>query len=163
MYKKHTGKLSWIWLICVTALMICSFLVSGCTGIGQSDFEVPLNLSNASEVGSLRFELVYDAEVLQVSEVKAGDLASTAMIEFNTDSPGSVVIGIVDVSGISGDIQVATVKFKVLQNGAECPLTIENVLAHDVKTLNTLPFTSTPGEFGRNAGSVTFPVLKFNP
>jgi len=84
------------------------------------------------------------------------------MAEFNTDSPGRVVIGIVDEEGINGDVLAATVKFEVLQRGTPCTLSIANAVAYDVATLNTVPSSSTPGAFEGDADSVTFPVLMFS-
>ena len=127
-----------------------------------SDFEVPINLRNAHDIGCLQLELTYDPELLKVLEVIEGDLSSTMMVEFNTDSPGRVVIGIVDEEGINGDVLAATVKFEVLQRGTPCTLSIANAVAYDVATLNTVPSSSTPGAFEGDADSVTFPVLMFS-
>ena len=160
---RRTGTVSnlGIWLLCASLLTACSPSASGGAADRPTEFEVPVQVRNASDVGSLRLELTHDPEVLKVRDVGGGDLSPTAMVEFYTDSPGRVVIGIVDVEGIHGDVVAAAVTFTILQMGTPSHLTIDNVLAYDSQEVRELPSSSSPGEFGGHADSVTFPVLVF--
>ncbi len=162
MHVTHAGKVLTFWLV-VLALTAGSALVCGC-GQGQqesAEFEVPLQLMNADHVGSVRLDLMYDPDVLRLLDVIPGEAPPTTMIDFNTDSSGRVVIGIVDEEGIDGDALSLSVRFSILQKGAGCSLSIENVVAYDAATVSPVSMSSSPGEFGGDAGSVTPPVLAF--
>lgn len=147
-------RLLWVFIVVIT-------VATGIIGCGKPNkaVDVAINLQNASNVGSLQVELSYDARVLKATEVEAEELGEDAMIEFNIDTPGSIIIGIVDSSGISGNGPVASVSFDVLDNEAESPLNISNTQAHDVNTLVDLPVNAEEGSFA--AGKVIVPLLNF--
>ena len=63
------------------------------TPAAPTSVDVPINLTGASNVGSLEFVLVYDAEVLQVTGVAPGALADAAVIGSNTLDSGRVWVG----------------------------------------------------------------------
>lgn len=173
MYVTHAGKaLRPCFVTLVFAASIA--LVSGCSPKGPADigapgqqesieFEVPIELRNADTVGSVQFDLMYDPDVLKLLEVVTAAVPSTTMVDFNTDSAGCVVIGIVDEEGIDGDALSLSLRFSILQKGAGCSLTIENVLAYDAATVSPVSASPTPGEFRGDTGSVTPPVLVFTP
>jgi hypothetical protein len=131
----------------------------GCSCEGDKEVSVPLDMVNASNVGSLQIEMAYDASVLQATGVEAEELGKDAMVEFNTDTPGVIVIGIVDSQGISGSGPVVSISFDVLQKDSASPLTVSHAAAHDVDTLVDLPLSLTEGSF--SAGEVSEPSLNF--
>jgi hypothetical protein len=129
-------------------------------GVGQvyaasgDQVDVPLEVANVSNVGSLHAELVYDPSVLRAVSVRAGSLHSGGLFESNIDAPGRVVVGMASTQGISGSGEVAVVSFDVVgQDGATCNLAVENVEANDATTLNRIgmPVQSGSCEVGAAA------------
>jgi len=122
---------------------------------------VPINLTDAVNVGSLHIELIYDSAVLEATGVKAGKLGRNAMIESNLETPGRVIIGIIDAAGINGDGPVVTVSFKAKGKEGTSPLTLENLEAHDAETLYDIITEASPGEFVAKDNSFTAPSIVF--
>ena len=118
-------------------------------------------MRNAGDVGSVQFDLTYAPDVLKLLEVITAAAPSTTMVDFNTDSAGRVVIGIVDEEGIDGAALSLSVRFGVLQKGAGCSLTIENAVAYDAATVRPVSASSIPGEFRGDTGLLTPPILMF--
>lgn len=145
--------------ILVALLLATTLFAAGCGCQGDKEISVPLNIDNASNVGSLQIEISYDASVLQATEVEADKLGKDAMIESNLDNPGLVIIGIVDSSGINGSGSIVSISFDVLEKDAASSLTIKNAAAHDVDTLVDLPTSLTQGSF--EAGDVSAPSIIF--
>ncbi|KPK20810.1 MAG: hypothetical protein AMJ70_07900 [Dehalococcoidia bacterium SG8_51_3] len=145
-------------LLVVFLLAITLFAI-GCSCDGDKEAKIPINLEEASNVGSLQIEASYDATVLQVVQVEAGDLSKNALIESNLDNPGIIIIGIVDSSGISGSGSVVSITFDILEKDSASSLTIKNATAHDVNTLVDLPTSLTQGNFA--GGDVFPPTIRF--
>jgi len=145
--------------ILVALLLAIALFAVGCSCEGDKEVEVPINLENASNIGSLQIEVSYDASVLKAIEVKAKDLGKDAMVEANLDTPGYIIIGIVDSSGINGSGSVVSISFNVLEKDASSSVTIKNAAAHDVNTLVDLPASLTQGSFA--AGDVSPPSISF--
>ncbi len=171
MYVTHGGKALRLYLVALV-FMASVALVSGCSTKGPAEigahgqpeaaeFEMPIELRNADAVGSVQFDLMYDPDVLRLLEVLIGEKPSTTMVDFNTDSVGRAVIGIVDEEGIDGDALSLSVRFSILQKGAGSSLTIENVVAYDAATVSPVSASPMSGEFGADTGLVTPPVLAF--
>jgi hypothetical protein len=145
--------------ILVALLLAIALFAVGCSCEGDKEVKVPINLENASNIGSLQMEISYDVSVLQATEVEAEELGKDAMIESNLDNPGIVIIGIVDSSGINGSGSIVSISFNVLEKDAASYLTIKNAAAHDVDTLVDLPTNLTQGSFA--AGDVSLPSIIF--
>ena len=145
--------------ILVGLFLAITLFAAGCSCEGDKEIKVPINLENASNVGSLQIELSYDTSVLQTTKVEAEELGKNAMIEFNMDTPGYIIIGIVDSSGINGSGSVVSISFDVLEKDTASSLTIINAAAHDVNTLVDLPTSLTQGSFA--AGDVSPPSISF--
>ena len=120
--------------------------------------EVPIEVMEASNVGSMHIELVYNPDVVQPVEKRDGALASGALVEARFDIPGRVVLGLISAQGINGNGEIAVVSFDVLgKDGATSALTLENVRANDATTLADIPTAVENGTFRVGAGPV-FPV-----
>ena len=143
----------------VAFFLAIALFTAGCSCEGGKEAKIPINLEDASDVGSLQIEITYDASVLQVAQVEAGDLGKNALIESNQDNPGIIIIGLVDSSGINGSGSVVSISFDVLEKDSTCSLIIKNVTAHDVNTLVDLPTSLTQGNF--DAGDVSPPTISF--
>jgi hypothetical protein len=146
-----------------TSLILITLLITGCSGgKGNGMVDVAINVQNAPGVGSLQMELVYDASLLEVTGVKPEKLASNAMVESNTGSPGRVIIGIVDSAGINGQGPLVTVSFKVVGKGESCPITLENIAAYRATTLIDIGLKVTNGSVSVKK-EVVSPIIRFSP
>ena len=124
--------------------------------------EVPINLTEASNVGSLEFVLAYDPEVLQVTSVAPGALANAAVIGSNTLASGRVWVGIADARGINGSGAVAIVTFDIVgQQRGSSALALEQVAAHDATSLLDILSDATAGEYTLEGPNATGPTLVF--
>ncbi len=122
--------------------------------------EVPIEVQRASNLGSLQLELVYDPQALELQDVRAGQLARNALVDFNRDTPGRVRIGVVDASGISGDGAIIILFFLPIGQAADIEMNLEAVEASDTD-LKDLVVQSTVGLISRPGKPVTAPVLRF--
>ena len=121
------------------------------SGATTGQVTAPVNANNASNLGSLEFELVYDPGILQPDSVTKGELADNAMIDFSFTRSGRVWVAMVDSNGISGNGSLAVITFRrVGTSQTAAILTLENVRAHNATTLVDI-ITST------TAGSLTTP------
>ena len=116
--------------------------------------------ASANNVGSLEFILVYDTNALELSNVEAGSLASSALVDTNFPSPGRLWAGIIDPNGITGDGPLAVFTFNRLStaNGT-VPLTLEAISAYDADTLVDVITETTPGQL--TASALVSPILTF--
>ena len=166
-------------LYVVIALTLVASTLTACGGGGKEDkatsaptatltstpavkeLEVPINLKDARNVGSLHMEIVYDPAVLSVIDVEAGELGSNAMIEFSLSTQGRVKVGIVDASGINGDGAVVTVSFKAIDKNKTSQLALENLECYSAKTLYDFVVKSSPGNLSAVDGSYTAAEVTF--
>jgi len=140
-----------------------SKLLSGCGGGGAGTAEIPVNLSGASGVGSLHIELVYDSAILAVTTVKAGKLAQNAVVDFNIQTPGRVIIGIVSSNGMSGSGAVASIAFKSKAKSGTSALTLDKVEAYSADTLQDMRTQVSAGQFNARDRSFNAPSITFSP
>lgn len=123
---------------------------------------VPILATQAKNVGSLEFVLVYDPAMLEFAEMEAGLLAGNAIIDSSTSQPGRIWAAIIDAQGISGSGTVAVIKFNILnQSGGALPLTLENIVAFDANTLVDIITTTTPGQFNGSGPALLSPIVTF--
>lgn len=121
------------------------------SGATTGQATVPINANNASNLGSLEFEVVYNPAVVQPETVTKGELADNAMLDFSFARSGRVWVAMVDSNGLSGSGSLAIITFRRVGSGqTSAVLTLENVLAHNATTLVDI-ITST------TAGSLTTP------
>lgn len=134
------------------------------SGPGQQEGpSIPVELMGAKNLGSLQVELAYDPAVLEATEVKAGELAKNAMVEYNLAAPGLLVVGVIDAAGIGGNGSVVTVSFKVLDKAGTSPITLERIEANDATTLIDIPVRASAGSFVARDQLVTAPVISLSP
>jgi len=134
---------------CTQALNLLRKLRNTSATSGQ--LEVPVNTTNAGNVGSLEFELVYDPSLLKVESVEKGKLADNAMIDFSIARPGRVWVAMVDSTGLNGSGSLAVISFsRIGKEQTSSALTLENVYAYDATSLIDIVTKS-------NQGSLTTP------
>ena len=114
----------------------------------------------ADNIGALEFVLVYDPALLELAGVQAGSLASDALVDLSSSTPGRVWAGIVAAEGIDGNGPLTELTFRWLQEAdGPVPLTLESVSAYNADTLVDVIPDIVPGQAERT-GAVG-PVLLF--
>jgi len=163
--RQYFPTLIIILILLVLPLAGCSTLsklLGGCGG-GAGTAQIPVNLSGASGVGSLHIELVYDSAILEVTAVKAGKLAQNAVVDFNIQTPGRAIIGIVSSNGISGSGAVASIAFKSKAKSGTSALTLDKVEAYSADTLQDMRTQVSAGQFNARDRSFNAPSITFSP
>ena len=123
---------------------------------------VPILATQARNVGSLEFVLVYDPLMLEFAQVEAGLLAGNAIIDSGLSRPGRIWAAIIDAQGINGSGTVAVVQFNLRdQSSGTLPLTLESIAAFDANTLVDIITTTTPGQFNGAGLSLLSPIVTF--
>ncbi len=157
-------------IIGIAVVIVAAVIGAAVLMLGGSDsnddgtIAVPINTQGADDVGALHIELAYDPAILQVADVAEGILGENAMMETNLDTPGWVVISMIDSNGMSGDGSLAVVNFEVLAtDGATCPLNLENLKAWDSTDVFRIPAGSYQGSYAVEDSVLTAPVFVFNP
>jgi hypothetical protein len=145
--------------VVVIAIIVAAVLFM--TG-GVKEVKIPIEIQEAANVGSLHLELVYDQSTLSATRVENGTVAGDALFDYNIDTPGEVVVGIVSSQGIKRDGSIAIVTFNVTGRAkTSIPLSLENVAAHDANTLAEIPTSASAGSLSTKDGSFTAPTLLF--
>lgn len=107
--------------------------VNDAEGAKGGTVEVPVNLKDASAIGSMDIVLKYDPAVLRAIAVEGSGLGENAYLEANTARNGEVIIALADSRGINGEGAVALITFEVLGNiGSASYLTFEKVSANNI-------------------------------
>lgn len=76
--------------------------------------EIPILLEGSPGIGALHLELTYDPTLLAMESVEQGSLvAGNALVAFNTDEPGRIVISLAAADVIAGDGTLALARFLV--------------------------------------------------
>ena len=134
------------------------------TAVFLQEISVPIFLDGAANVGSLEFVLVYEPTVLEVTRVETGALASNALLDFSTPTPGRVWTGMIDTGGITGEGPAAVIIFAVIGNAdSSTSLILENVVAYDATASLDIITQASAGSFVVKGGSLTAPTLGFLP
>jgi len=137
-------------------------LTLSCSCTGENIIQVPIKIRNATDVGAVWFELVYDPNVLAATEVRADELSSGAESGYNADTPGRVFIAVQNAPLINGDGILVKAYFKVLDNAGTSTLTLENIQARNGVTLEYVDAQSSSGNFVAADMTVTAPVIDFS-
>ena len=133
------------------------------TPVPPESIEIAVSVAGADNVGSLEFVLGFEPTVLAVMEVVPGGLSSNAILEFNSNIPGRVWAGLVDLDGMTGDGPVAVITFRVLgDSAADSSLTLTNVSAYDATTLVDIVALTSAGKFTGIDRSIIPPSLDFH-
>jgi hypothetical protein len=139
--------------------MLLVLPMAACGGAGAST--IPINLTNASDVGGLHIELVYDPAIIEVTAVKVGKLAQGASVDSNISAPGRTIIGIINSDGIAGTGVIANVSFKAKAKTGTGALTLENVKAYSAEKLQEIVATVSAGQYDAKSKKVTAPSITF--
>lgn len=157
---KHTGVLLGVGggVIVLIAAVVAILLLTG----GNGQVQIPVEIKGATDLGALHLELAYDTQSLSVVSVKNGEAAQEAILEYNINEPGKVVIGLVSVPGIHQDGSLVTVVFDVQKNAGSTNLNLENISAFDADNLSAISASDSSGSFSAEDKSFVSPTLVFN-
>lgn len=109
----------------------------------SSEILVPIEIANASDVGSLHVEILYDSDVVNAVRVEN---QTNGLLDSNLSEPGRAVIGLVTTNGLSGEVVVADVTFEVNgPSGTQTELRLVNLSANDATSLADLPLEAENG------------------
>jgi len=90
--------------------------------------DVPIQVVGAPGIGAMQMDLIYDPAVLTPETVTNGkELGSNALLEFNKDTTGRLMMALVTLDAMQGDGTIASARFKVIgEKGQKSALTLEN-------------------------------------
>jgi len=142
-------------------LALAAFVVLFLFLTGGGQVEIPVEISGVNNLGALHLELTYDSQSLSAVSVKNGGAAKDAILEYNVNDPGKVVIGLVSVPGITKNGDIITVVFNVQKGATSTSLNLENIDAYDADTLANIPANDTVGTFSAKDKSFVPPTLVF--
>ena len=101
---------------------------------------IPINVSNAVDIGSMDISLRYNHAVLALKTVEKGNLTHDSVMQWNTKDD-SVLIGLIDANGINGNGSLAILSFDVLgYPGSTSDLDLE-ATANNVTDFSAVPLT----------------------
>ena len=109
--------------------------------------KIPINVSNAKDVGSIDISLQYDPCVLSLKTVEKGNLTQNSTMQYNTAEDGKVLIGLIDENGLNGNGSLAILSFDVLgYPGSTSALDLE-ATANNVTDFSAIPLKISDGVF----------------
>ena len=117
------------------------------SGVKGAFVKVPVEVVEASRIGSMDVALAYDPSVLRAVWVGKGELTASALLYGNVGSPGRVLIAMADPGGITGNGSIATIEFEVLgEANAKSVLALTGLEANGVDAL-AVPLANGTGIF----------------
>ena len=110
--------------------------------------QIPITVEGSPGMVAMHLELTYDPAILEVETVDPGALLEgKALMEFNTEEVGRLVIGFASAEEIAGDGTLAVARFQVNgEVGQTSPLGLENGMAWDEIGVDIIVNTEA-GEF----------------
>lgn len=144
------------------AFIALVLLTLSCGGTEEGIIDVPIKIKNATDIGAVGFELVYNPNVLAATEVRVDELSRKANAGFNAATPGRVVIGVENAPLINGDGILVRAYFKVLDYAGTSTFALENIQARNGVTLEYIDTQSSSGNFVAADMTVTAPVIDFS-
>ena len=132
--------------------------VADSSGANGDMVKVPINVVDASNLGTMGISLTYDSSVLKGIEADSGALATNSLVESNEIEAGKMLISFADTSGISGDGAILEVTFEVLGDpGVSTQIAIEAV-GYDADMLD-VPLETAPGTFRVVEKGMGIPII----
>ncbi len=150
-------------LPCILGAFIALVLLTlSCSTTGEDIIDVPINIKNATDVGAVGFDLVYNSDVLTATEVSVDDLSRGAEAGYNADTPGRLYIAVQNAPLINGDGILVRAYFEVVDHAGISTFTLENIQARNGVTLEYVEAQSSGGNFVAADMTITAPVIDFS-
>jgi hypothetical protein len=128
-----------------------------------AEFQVPVQLRGAQGVGSLYVELFYDPAALEIVQLDYAAMPSGTLSDYEL-GPGTVSIGVVSATGLSGDWVVA---FITCRRASGAPMSgdttigVSQVLAHRATDLSEVLANGANGHVNLSTLAVSAPTMMF--
>jgi hypothetical protein len=149
-------------LLSVIFLGLMSFLLGcGADKKATGEINVPIHVQNSNNIGSIDIDFKYNPDVLEITDVLPGELTQNAMMEYNSDNPGILIIGIIDTDGISGSGDLVIIKFDVVDQTRTSQLDLVSVKTHDASSLIDVINKNTDGIYKAEGNVLETPVISF--
>ena len=126
---------------------------------------IPINITNAEELGEMNIEVTFDPSVIQFSSVDVGDISKNGIIEATETRPGTILINLVDDAGISQNGDLLKLKFDVIGNDGTSstvsitPKGIYNLDKKDIPAESSSGKITVTGEGSKAPVSVHIPLM----
>ena len=160
-------KITWFIALIAVIALVCTVSAAGIVvkidgqtvGAGGKAV-IPVKVTGASNLGGVDLTVTYDPAVLKFTKAAQGALSTNGMIESNETHQGTVLMGLVDSQGITGDGNLVDLSFDVI--GAQGSSSQINVIVRgayglDLKDVANqgIGGTITVGPPGSGSGSKT--------
>jgi hypothetical protein len=114
-------KITWFIALIAVLALVCSVSAAGIVvkidgqtvGAGGKAV-IPVKVTGASNLGGVDLTITYDPAVLKFTKATQGALSTNGMIESNETRSGTILIGMVDTQGMSGDGNLVDLSFDVI-------------------------------------------------
>lgn len=145
-------------IIIIAVVIVVIFVLGGSDDDGGGENAVSVQIQNASDLGALHIELVYDASIFEVTEVSLAGIGENGQVDYEVTNQGRVVIGLIDAMGMNGSGEVVEISFNEKVEGSST-LVLENVTATDANTLYDLVVQTTDGSVNTKTDTSKAPVI----
>ena len=116
---------------------------------------------NVENLLTLHLELKYDGALMTPLGAELGSGLDDAILEFNADSAGRLVIGLIDPRGVSRDGVLVQIEFEVTATSGSSPLVIESLEAFGGENLIDILVNARDGSFNAAGDAITAPIIAF--
>lgn len=106
--------------------------------------QIPIDIRNAKDIGSLDVSLRYDTDVLALREAETGNLTQNSVIQWNIKGDKGL-IGIIHGEGINGNGSLAILTFNVLGSPGSTSVLDLDVSAYNVSAFSVVELTTKNG------------------
>ncbi len=114
-----------------------------------SEVEIPITIQHAAGIGAMELVLAYDPSILEPKTVVNGALLSdNSLLNFNSEQPGRLAIGIATLDYVRGDGALVNAHFVVRgKEGQTSSLRLENARAWEGENRLDVQVNTEAGEF----------------
>lgn len=122
---------------------------------------ISLRIENADRLMTLHVEVIYDPEVLTPTDVKLGPGLDQALLDFEVEEPGRLVIGFIDAEGFTGDGPLLEIDFLVLDQDGTSGLELHELEAFGGEFFIDLLTSPRDGLYNGPGNAITPPLIRF--
>ncbi len=126
-----------------------------------AEFQVPIQLRGAQDLGSLFVEMQYDAAEVEFVRLDAAALPPGTLFEYGAEQ-GRVAIALVNSNGLMGDWALAFITCRRASGAAmsgDSTLILSEIQAHTASDLSEVPAYGTDGHVNLSTLAVATPTI----
>jgi hypothetical protein len=160
-------KITWFMVLIAVFALVCTVSAAGIVvkidgqtvGAGGKAV-IPVKVAGASNLGGVDLTVTYDPVVLKFTKAEQGALSTNGMIEANETRPGTVLMGLVDSKGMTGDGNLVDLTFDVIGaqgSSSQMNVIVRGAYSSDLKDVANqgIGGTITVGSPGSGTGGKT--------